>query len=137
VLNDIGAIYCSAGCYDEALIHHQKARSIAEEIGNLAHQLTALRRTADIYRGCGQYAESFEHYYTALRLAREIGDPYEEAKILEGIAESTFSTQGPDAARILLRQALDLYERLGVPEAEAVQIRIETITPALDLRIPS
>jgi DNA-binding SARP family transcriptional activator len=137
VLNDIGAIYFSAGCYDEALIHHQKARSIAEEIGNLAHQLTALRRTADIYRGCGQYAESFEHYYTALRLAREIGDPYEEAKILEGIGESTFSTQGPDAARILFRQALDLYERLGVPEAGAVQIRIETITPALDLRIPS
>jgi hypothetical protein len=137
VLNDIGAIYCSAGCYDEALIHHQKARSIAEEIGNLAHQLTAVRRTGDIYRGCGQYAESFEHYYTALRLAREIGDPYEEAKILEGIAESTFSTQGPDTARILFRQALDLYERLGVPEAKAVQIRIETITPALDLRIPS
>jgi DNA-binding SARP family transcriptional activator len=137
VLNDIGAIYFSAGCYDEALIHHQKARSIAEEIGNLAHQLTALRRTADIYRGCGQYAESFEHYYTALRLAREIGDPYEEAKILEGIGESTFSTQGPDAARILFRQALDLYERLGVPEAKATAIRIETITPALDLRIPS
>jgi DNA-binding SARP family transcriptional activator len=137
VLNDIGAIYYSAGCYDEALIHHQQARSIAEEIGNLAHQLTALRRTADIYRGCGQYAESFEHYYTALRLAREIGDPYEEAKILEGIAESTFTTRGPDAARILFRQALDLYERLGVPEAEATAIRIETITPALDLRIPS
>jgi tetratricopeptide (TPR) repeat protein len=137
VLDDIGAIYQSAGCYDEALIHYQKARSIAEEIGNLGHQLTALRRTADIHREIGQYAESFEHYYTGLRLAREIGDPYEEAKILEGIAESTFSTRGPDAARILLRQALDLYERLGVPEAEATSIRIETITPALDLRIPS
>jgi len=26
-------------------------------------------------------------------MAREIGDPYEEAKILEGIAESTLNTQ--------------------------------------------
>jgi hypothetical protein len=63
------------------------------------------------------------------RLAREIGDPYEEAKILEGIAESTLSARRPDAARILFRQALDIFERLGVPEAESARIRIETIDP--------
>jgi hypothetical protein len=34
-----------------------------------------------------------------------------------------------------LRQALDIYERLGVPEAESVRIRIETIAPDFALRI--
>ncbi len=135
VLNDIGAIYQSAECHDEALIHHQQARSIAEEIGNLSQQVIALRRIADVRRGSGQHGEAFDHYHTALRMAREIGDPYEEAKILEGIAESTLNTQRPYAARIVFRQALDIFERLGVPEAESARIRIETMSPVADRRI--
>jgi tetratricopeptide (TPR) repeat protein len=103
---------------------------IAEEIGNLSLQVIALRRMADARRGSGRYGEAFDHYHIALRMAREIGDPYEEAKVLEGIAESTLSTQRPDAARIVFRQALDIFERLGVPEAESARIRIETMNPA-------
>jgi tetratricopeptide (TPR) repeat protein len=83
-----------------------------------------------VSRGAGRYGEAFDHYRTALRMAREIGDPYEEAKILEGIAETTLATRRPDAARIVLRQALDIFERLGVPEAESARIRIEAIDPA-------
>jgi DNA-binding SARP family transcriptional activator/tetratricopeptide (TPR) repeat protein len=136
VLNEIGAIYQSAACYDEALIHHDKARLIAQEIGNLSQQLIALRRIADIHRGSGRYGEALDHYHTALRLAREIGDPYEEGKALEGIAESTLNTQRhPHAARIAFRQALDIFERLGVPEAESARIRIEAMDPAFGLGV--
>ena len=135
-LNDIGTIYQSAACYDEALAHHQKARLIAEEIGDLSQQLIALRVMADIHHRLGRPDEALEHYHSALRLAREIGDPYEEGKILDGIAESTLSTRGPGAARIVFRQALDIFERLGVPEAESVRIRIEAIDPACTVRIP-
>ena len=130
VLNEIGAVYQSAERYDEALIYHEKAQSIAGDIGNLNQQVTALRGIAGVCRGSGRYAEAFDHYQTALRLAREIGDPYEEAKILEGIAETTLGTRRPDAARIVLRQALDIFERLGVPEAESARIRIEALDPA-------
>jgi DNA-binding SARP family transcriptional activator/tetratricopeptide (TPR) repeat protein len=135
VLNDIGAIYQSAACEDQALVHHQRAQRIAEEIGDLSQQLIALRASADIHRGSGRTAEALEHYRTALRLAREVGDLYEEGKSLEGIAETTLSAQGPDTARIVFRQALDIFERLGVPEAAAVRIRIETTDPALAGRI--
>jgi DNA-binding SARP family transcriptional activator len=133
VLNDMGTIYQSASCPDEALIYHQKAQLIAEKIGNQAQQLIALRRIADIYRGSGQHGEAFDHYNTALRLATEIGDPYEEGKILEGIAESTLSTKRPHAARIVFRQALDIFERLSVPEAESVRIRMEMLGPVFSL----
>ncbi len=131
VLNDIGAIYQCAECYEEALIHYQKARAIAEEIGNVSEQVIALRGLADVRRGSGRFGDAFDNYHTALRLAREIGDPYEEAKVLEGIAEATLSTQKPYAARIIFRQALDIFERLGVPEAESARIRMETTEPAL------
>jgi DNA-binding SARP family transcriptional activator/tetratricopeptide (TPR) repeat protein len=135
VLNDIGAIYQSAACDDEALTHHQKARLISEDIENPAQQLIALRAIADIHRGSGQHGDALDHYGTALRLSREVGDPYEEGKILEGMAESTLSTQGSGAARIVFRQALDIFERLGVPEAASVRIRLETVDPAYALRV--
>jgi len=130
VLNDIGAAYRKAECYDEALIHHERARLIAEQIGNQAQQVNALRGIADVCRASGRYDEAIDKYHAVLRLAREIGDVYEEAKILEGIAETTLSTRRPDAARILFRQALDIFERLRVPEAEAARIRIESLDPA-------
>jgi tetratricopeptide (TPR) repeat protein len=135
VLRDIGAIYQSAECYEEALVHYQQARMIAEETGNLSEQVTAFRGIADVHRGSGRYGEASDHYHTALKLARQIGDPYEEAKILEGIAETTLSTRGPYAARIVFRQALDIFERLGVPEAESARIRMETTEPAFGRRI--
>jgi tetratricopeptide (TPR) repeat protein/DNA-binding SARP family transcriptional activator len=135
VLNDIGAIYSSAACYDEARAHHGKARRIAEEIKNLSQQVVALRNIADICRCLGEHSAAFKHYDEALRLAREIGDLYEEGKIIEGIAESTLSTQRPAAARIAFRQALDIFEQLGLPEAESARVRMETINPAAGLRI--
>ncbi len=39
------------------------------------------------------------------------------------------------AARIVFRQALGIFERLGVPEADSARIRIETMDPAFGLRI--
>jgi DNA-binding SARP family transcriptional activator/tetratricopeptide (TPR) repeat protein len=135
VLNDIGAIYQSASCYDEALAHHQRARLIAEDIGNLSQQLIALRMIADIYRGSGRYGEALDHYHGALRLSREIGEQFEEGKILEGIADAMLDTQRFEAGRIALRQALDIFERLGVPAAESVRIRIEALAPGFAARI--
>ena len=96
--------------------------------------MVTLRGIADLQRGTGRYGAAFENYNTALRLSREIGDPYEEAKALEGIAEATLSTQKPSAARIIFRQALDIFERLGVPEAESARIRMETTEPVLGRR---
>jgi len=134
VLIDIGAIYRNAGFSYEALIHYERARLVSAEIGNLSQQVMAQRGMADVHRGSGGYGDALQNYGAALRLAREIGDPYEEAKLLEGMAETTLTTQGPHAARILFRQALDIFERLGVPEAEAARDRLAATDPAFGRR---
>ena len=86
-------------------------------------------------RECGRYDEALEYYDTALSMAKQIGDPYQEAKVLEGIGEATLSARRPDHARIVFRQALDIFERLGVPEAESARIRIEAMDPTRSRRI--
>jgi tetratricopeptide (TPR) repeat protein len=85
---------------------------------------------ADLHRVTGRCSEALDDYQAALKLAREIGDQYEEGKILQGMAEVTLYTQRRDAARIVFRQALDIFERLGVPEAESARMRIAAIDPA-------
>ena len=96
-----------------------------------AEQLAALRGIADVRRGSGQYSEALDRYRSALKLAKEIGDPYQEARILEGIAETALCTHKPNEARIFFRQTLDIYDRLGVPEAESIRIRLETMQAAI------
>jgi tetratricopeptide (TPR) repeat protein len=88
-----------------------------------------------VRRERGGYDEALDHYDTALRMARQIGDPYQEAKVLEGIGEAILGARRPENARIVFRQALDIFERLGVPEAESARIRIEAMDPALGRRI--
>ncbi len=126
-LHDIGCTYKGLELYGEALIHHQKALLIAEQIGDSYVQVIALYGIAEAHRGSSRHEEALDRYGAALRLAREIGEPYEEAKILEGIAEARLRTRRKDAARIALRQALDIFERLGVSEAELVRVRIDTL----------
>jgi hypothetical protein len=54
-------------------------------------------------------------------------NPYQEAKTITRIAEITLHTQGADAARIHFRQALAIFEQLGVPEAEQARIRLHVL----------
>lgn len=91
--------------------------------------VAALRGMADVHRRSGRYDEALDYYQTALMLAREMNDLYEEGKILEGIAETTVITEGPMAARIVFRQALHIFDQLGMPEAELARIRLEIIRP--------
>lgn len=63
-------------------------------------------------------------------MVRQVGDPYEESKILGGIAESALKTQTrPPCGANFLQQALDIFEGLGVPEAEPARNRMETVDP--------
>jgi tetratricopeptide (TPR) repeat protein len=125
VLNDIGTAYQEMGLYEEAVAHHQKACDLAQEIGERYEQLVALRGIADARSGSESNADALGRYQDTLRIAREIADPYQEAKILDGMGHVVLRVQGREAARIYWRQALDIFQRLGVPEAESVRLRLQ------------
>jgi DNA-binding SARP family transcriptional activator len=125
--NDIGAVYQAKELYAEALAHHHKAQEIAEQIGEQYELTIALRGTGDGHAGLGNYTEAATHYDAARQLARHIGDPYQEALTIARTAETALHTQGPEAARIHFRQALAIFEQLGVPEAEQTRIRLHVL----------
>jgi hypothetical protein len=100
---------------------------IGQEIGNRAVQITALRGMAELSLRSGHSDESVSSYQAALSLARQIADPFEEARILEGMTETALALRDHHGARIKLRQALDIFEHLGAAEAESVRLQLEAI----------
>jgi len=127
-LNNMGLAFSGMEQYNEALIRHRSAMAIAKSINNTGEKVRAMLGIADVHVGVGEYPAAAENYRAARRIARQISDPYLEAQALSGMAHVTNLTKGHDAARILWRQAYDIFVQLNiVPEIEAIRIRLEAI----------
>ncbi|GAA2113857.1 AfsR/SARP family transcriptional regulator [Actinomadura alba] len=127
VLNNIGATYVRDQRYAEGLIHHQKALGIAQVIADPFEESRALRGIGEVHRGSGQYSAALGHFRRALTLARDLADPYEEACCLEGLGDATLRIQGHDAAEPLWSEALAIFDRLNVPEGEALRAQLHDL----------
>jgi DNA-binding SARP family transcriptional activator/tetratricopeptide (TPR) repeat protein len=130
-LNDIGAVYQCIDRLDEALAHHERAASVAEAAGDRYGYATALCSVAESHFESDRLDTALESYQQAAKIAGEIESLYLKATALNGTAEIMLRTQGPEAARIYLREAHDIFAQLGVPEAVTVEIRLHALdTPA-------
>jgi DNA-binding SARP family transcriptional activator/tetratricopeptide (TPR) repeat protein len=127
VLIDIAGIYLSIDRSGDAQAHYREAMLISQETGDQSVRLAALRGMAELSRRSGQSGKSLKSYQAALSLARQIADPYEEARILEGMAETALALRDDRDAWVRLRQALDIFEQLGAPEAEPVRLRLDAL----------
>ena len=64
-------------------------------------------------------------HHQALRLARQIQQPETEARALEGIGECHLHGADAQAGMAHLKQALDIFQRLGMtPDADRVRTRL-------------
>jgi len=128
VLDLIGSVFRLMESYSESLVHHERAAALAADIGDLCLHAAALCGIADAHCGAGSYSAALKHYGKARKLATEIESPFLKARALHGTAETLLRTRGRDAARILWREALDIYSQLGVPEAALVELRLHGIS---------
>jgi hypothetical protein len=68
-------------------------------------------------------------YGDALRLSRDVRHLDDEALALEGIGECLLHTGQAAAGTAHLRQALEIFERIGMlPDAERVRSRLDDLT---------
>jgi DNA-binding SARP family transcriptional activator len=126
-LADIASVYKCIEHFDEALAHYEKAASMAKRADDRYAHSEALLGVADAHFWSGRLDFALEHYEQAAKLAGEIESLYLKAKALNGIAEIVLHSRGADAARIYWREAYDIFTQIGVPEAEAVKIRLQTL----------
>ncbi|MFC4529310.1 AfsR/SARP family transcriptional regulator [Sphaerisporangium dianthi] len=123
-LNSIGSCYAGTGNDEQALVHHQRALSISADVVERQQQARALTGIGDAHQHARRHHAALEFYEQALRVARAIGDVHQEAQALRQMGSTLDLIGDPVQARRLWRQALKLYEDLGVPEALELRTRL-------------
>jgi tetratricopeptide (TPR) repeat protein len=95
----------------DALTH---ALQTYRDLKSRGSEAWALNYYAAAVKAAGDAARALELYQQALTLNRELDQPDEEAIALEGTGECLLAQGRTAGGTAHLRQALDLYQRLGM-----------------------
>ena len=93
---------------------------IYREIGNRSAEAEALNEAATLYRLRGDLDRARSCHQRALDLAREIGIARDEAHALAGLGRCALAAGRTAEAAGQLRQALEIFRRIGAAEAAEV-----------------
>lgn len=136
----IGDRLCEASVYDTLGVLHHLAGHCEDAAASLVRALTLCTElgdptgTVEVLNNLGRLAwewpeagDPFSYHQRALRIARDIGALVAQGRALEGMGRCLIQDSYAGCARAYLREALDLYERLGLPDALGVKAALTAL----------
>ena len=126
-LTELADVRRLTGDHQGALLDLDKAIGIFQDLGNRGALAWALNYYAAVLAGTGGQDRAIAVYHDALRLAREVRQPDDEAIALRGLGEARLREGNLEAGAACLRQALEIFRRLGMPAAGQVTARLAEI----------
>jgi DNA-binding SARP family transcriptional activator/tetratricopeptide (TPR) repeat protein len=121
------------GDYQGAARDFEEAISTYQGLGNRGNLAWTLNHYAAVISAAGDLTRATALYHDALNLARDVRQPDDEAAALQGLGETRLREGKPHDAAASLRQALEIYQRLGMPAAKQVAARLAEIGACLPL----
>ncbi|WP_189219899.1 MULTISPECIES: tetratricopeptide repeat protein [Streptomyces] len=112
-LHRLGVVRRLTGHHVEASDLLQRARTLYQDLGSPLGEAEVMNSLGTLLAECGKAREGRARHQRALQLARGIHNPLEEARALEGSARCLVRTGDRAAAVRELRQAVDIYRRIG------------------------
>jgi DNA-binding SARP family transcriptional activator len=97
------------------------------DLGNRGNEAWALNHYAALIADTGDLTRATTLYNEALNLAREVHEPGDQATALQGLGEICLREGKLHDGASYLRQAREIYQRLGMPAAEHVTARLAEI----------
>jgi DNA-binding SARP family transcriptional activator/tetratricopeptide (TPR) repeat protein len=116
-----------SGDHDGAARNLEQAIATYRDLDNHGNLANALNQYAAVIRSAGDLGRAISLYREALELGREIQQPDEEAIALEGIGEIYLRQRQLADGAAHLRRAREIYQRLGMPAAGQITIRLAEI----------
>ncbi|MGW6497810.1 AfsR/SARP family transcriptional regulator [Nonomuraea angiospora] len=123
----LGIVLSRVGRLTEAVHHHAECLAFFRASKQRVWEQRVCSRLAETFIAAGRHPEAVRHAEQALVVSREIGHPYGEAlsltvlgKALHGLGSTTRSLE-------CLRQAFEIFSRLGAPEAGDLKALIEAV----------
>ena len=117
------------GDYEGAARDLEESIAFYQGIGNRGNQAWALNHYGAVITAAGDAARAIAIYEDALRLSRETRQPDDEADSLHGLGDNSLRLGRRADGVAYLRQALEIYQRLGMPAAAHVSARLAEIPP--------
>jgi tetratricopeptide (TPR) repeat protein/transcriptional regulator with XRE-family HTH domain len=127
ILADLGVVNRLGGNYRDAARLLNQALATCRELDNQMTEAEVLNYVGDLQRGQEDASAALDSHRRALELARLIGTPRVEAQSLAGLGRSELALgrDGPGAAA--LRQALEIYQRIGAAEARKLAAELDAV----------
>lgn len=125
--NNLGILRHLAGQFHEATESLNHAHDLSTHINHLTGKLEALNNLGRLAWDWPDAGNALSYHKQALALARNIGAQLEEAHALEGIGRCLAQDRYTAEGLAHLREALALYETLGVPQAQTVRTMLTTL----------
>lgn len=126
-LNYLGASYRKMGQLDTAMEHHERALAIARKLGDPTLGTDIHNDLGETCRARGEHAVAVERHRQALLFANRTGDVQEQARAHHGIARAMHAVDlHPEAGGHWL-QAVALYRRIEIPEADQVATELSSL----------
>ncbi|MEU1885542.1 tetratricopeptide repeat protein [Micromonospora rifamycinica] len=129
-LNNIGWYHIQLGDHARALDYCGRALAQQQRTGNRYWEAHAWDSLGFAHHQLGRHRDALDCYRHALALWRETGERYYESVTLMHLGDSHRAAADDAAARAAWRQALDVLDRLGHPDAAQLRQRLGETRPA-------
>ena len=136
-LHNLGTVRRLTGDYPGAASALEAALAIFRDLGTLGGEATALNEAGALHLDREDPGRARECYQQALRLARAIASSWDEADALAGMGRCAISIGDTAGAQIQLRQAREIFQRIGAAEAASVAAELEVLSPDIGRRMTS
>ena len=123
----LGTVAQRLGRYEQAIEHHEQARTLEEQTQNTRGQHVALLHLGDAYLAAQRYVQASGFYQRALSFANQSGDAVALARTFERMGDLCAATDKPEAANASWADALRIRESLGhADEAAGLRERLRS-----------
>src|SRR6266496_3245712 len=120
-LTQLSALQHLTGDHQAAAASRTQALALHREVGDRQGQAETLNHLGALQATTRRPADRLARYTEALTIARDHAAPLDEADALAGIGCCHIQARDTAAGCAFLRQALDIYQRIGSPSAQRVQ----------------
>jgi tetratricopeptide (TPR) repeat protein/transcriptional regulator with XRE-family HTH domain len=128
VASDLGVVRRLMGDFTGALSAAEEALGIFRDIGDMGGEAEALNEAGTLHRVRGDLTAAGTCHRLALDLSHKTGSPRDEAHALAGLARCALSAGRQSEAAAGLRQAQEIFERIGAAEAKEVSEELDGMT---------
>ncbi|MEU8321325.1 BTAD domain-containing putative transcriptional regulator [Nonomuraea sp. NPDC048881] len=121
----LGIVLSRVGRLTEAVHHHAECLAFFRSSKQRVWEQRVCSRLAETFIAAGRYPDAVRHAEQALMVSREIGHPYGEALSLTVLGRALRGLGSAARSLDCLRQAYDVFTRLGAPEAGDLKLLLD------------